>query len=191
MDRQRIEAPDFKTPFDIQYVYRHAVVGGRDVWKWQQKGTFVWATAKTEHEAIDQMKEDATKRGSSASIRDISLFRPRPEESLERSGTSQRVKEPAKRRGVNTARTAVTDAMSTSARTVEADIRSGVYRGTIVSETEQHILQRQSAQTAVLHPKQLLDRSPETGEIVRITYSNSSGLVQQTHSRAKAPEMGP
>lgn len=190
MEKQRIEVADFKTTSDIQYVYRYAVVAGRDVWKWQQKGTFVWATANTEHEAIDQVNEDATKRGSSASIRDISLFRPRPEQSPDIPKTSQRVREPIERSGVNTARNAATDPMSALARTVEADTRSGVYRGAIVGETEQHILQRQSARTAVLHPKQLLDRSPETGEIVRISYSNFRGLVQQTHSRAKAPEIG-
>jgi antirestriction protein ArdC len=43
----------------IPYLYRHAIVAGRDAWKWQQKGTLVWATANTEREALDQMNNDA------------------------------------------------------------------------------------------------------------------------------------
>lgn len=61
----------------IPYLYRHAIVVGRDAWKWRQKETLVWATANTEREALDQMIDDARKRGASASIRDISLFKPR------------------------------------------------------------------------------------------------------------------
>jgi antirestriction protein ArdC len=61
----------------IPYLYRHAIVAGRDAWKWQQKGTLVWATANTERAALDQMNNDARKRGASASITNISLFKPR------------------------------------------------------------------------------------------------------------------
>jgi hypothetical protein len=61
----------------IPYLYRRAIVAGRDAWKWRQKGTLVWATANTEREALDQMNDDAQNCGVSASIRDISLFKPR------------------------------------------------------------------------------------------------------------------
>src|SRR3984885_16051009 len=91
MQKNRIEATgsveyDHESNSTIQYVYRYAVVAGRDIWKWQQKGTFVWAAANTEREAIDRIKEDAAKRGSVPSISDISLFRPKARTALEDSG---------------------------------------------------------------------------------------------------------
>jgi hypothetical protein len=152
----------------MQYVYRYAVVAGRDVWKWQQEGTLVWTTANTEREAIAQIEQDAAKRGLSAWISDISLFRPRTDQSPENPEISPRVREPIDQGGVNTARTAATGAFDTSARTLQADTESGTYQGTITGETKQYILQRQSARTIVLHPKHLLDRRPQTGEDVMI-----------------------
>ena len=195
MQKNRIETAgsvelEHESNSTIQYVYRYAVVAGRGSWKWQQKGTFVWATANTEREAIDRIKEDAAKRGSAPSISDISLFRPRPEQLLEIPEASQRLRETATRDGVNRARAVATNALGTSVRIVEADTGSGVYRGAVIGETEHYVLQRQSMRTAVLHPKQLLDRRPKTGENVSINYSNARGLVRQARSPAKAQELG-
>jgi len=43
MQKNRLEAAglvesDHESNSPIQYVYRYAVVAGRDIWKWQQKG---------------------------------------------------------------------------------------------------------------------------------------------------------
>ena len=62
--------------------------------------------------------------------------------------------------------------------------------GQIIGETDQYILQRQSASTAVLHPKQLLDRQLETGEKVAINYSNGKGLVSEDVSARKPRSAG-
>jgi len=91
---------------------------------------------------------------------------------------------------LSAARAVAEKALGNSARTVEALTESGAYRGPIIGETDQYVLQRQSATNAVLHPKHLLDRQLETGEKVAINYSNGKGLVRETRARGKAQEMG-
>jgi hypothetical protein len=65
------------------YVYKYAVAGGNDVWKWQRAGTFAWAHAATKEEAIHQICLDARKQGACAHARDISQLRPGKEEVLQ------------------------------------------------------------------------------------------------------------
>ncbi|HZQ56023.1 MAG TPA: hypothetical protein VFB14_27770 [Bryobacteraceae bacterium] len=60
-----------------EYVYRHAVIAGEDAWRWQQKGTLVWAQTKTEQEAIQAIQADARNHGVTAQITDVSIMRPR------------------------------------------------------------------------------------------------------------------
>jgi hypothetical protein len=67
-----------------EYVYQHAVIAGEDAWKWQQKGTLVWAQTKTEQEAIQAIQADARNRGVTAQVIDISIMRPREISGLER-----------------------------------------------------------------------------------------------------------
>ena len=73
-----------------------------------------------------------------------------------------------------------------SAKTLAAQTESGNYRGPIIGQTEHHIIQRQSAGTGIAHPKDLLDRQPQTGESVRINYSDSKGAVREFRERTKA-----
>jgi hypothetical protein len=70
-----------------------------------------------------------------------------------------------------------------------AETESGTYRGAIIGETELHVIQRESGQSAIAHPKELLDRQPGIGELVRVTYSNSKGMVREAQERSKSQEL--
>lgn len=88
------------------------------------------------------------------------------------------------------ARAITANTLGESARTVDAVVDGGTYRGVIIGETERHLLQRQSAGMAIMHPKDLLDRQPQVGEVFAINYSNGRGLVREAHDRGKAQELG-
>ncbi|HTW64438.1 MAG TPA: zincin-like metallopeptidase domain-containing protein [Bryobacteraceae bacterium] len=77
-----------------------------------------------------------------------------------------------------------------SVKTVAAETESGSYRGEIVGETDGHVIQRQSARTAIAHPKDLLERTPAVGESVRINYSNSHAVVREFRERGKGQDVG-
>ena len=51
------------------------------------------------------------------------------------------------------------------------------------------MIQRQSGQLAVAHPRELLDRQPLVGEVVRINYSNSKAVVREALERSKSQEL--
>jgi hypothetical protein len=73
-----------------------------------------------------------------------------------------------------------------SAKALPAQTENGSYRGPIIGETQHYVIQRQSAHTGILHPRDLLDRQPQIGENVRINYSDSKGVVRESRERAKA-----
>lgn len=88
------------------------------------------------------------------------------------------------------ARSIATKVLGDSAKTLGAQTDSGAYRGPIIGVTEHQIIQRQSARTAVAHPKDLLDRQPQIGESVRINYSDSKGAVREFQERARGQDRG-
>ena len=76
-----------------------------------------------------------------------------------------------------------------NARIDQALTDSGVYRGTILAETAQDLVQQISPYSAVIHRKDRLDAPPQTGEHVRIAYVDGVGHVQQVRERSRSKEL--
>ena len=75
------------------------------------------------------------------------------------------------------------------ARIEQALTDSGVYRGTILAETAQDLVQQISPHFAVIHRKDHLDAPPQTGERVRIAYADGVGHVQQVRESSHSKEL--
>ena len=87
------------------------------------------------------------------------------------------------------ARDIVAKSLGETATLRAAETESGTYRGAIIGETELHVVQRESGQSAIAHAKELLDRRPGIGEMVRVSYSNSKGMVRESQERSKSQEL--
>jgi hypothetical protein len=66
---------------------------------------------------------------------------------------------------------------------------SGTYRGTVLVETADELIQRISPQCAVIHSKDDLDTSPRIGDQVCITYSDGAGHVRKVRERNRSKEL--
>jgi hypothetical protein len=66
---------------------------------------------------------------------------------------------------------------------------SGTYRGTVLVETADELIQRISPQYAVIHSKDHLDSRPRIGDHVCITYSSGTGRVRQFNERNRRKEL--
>jgi hypothetical protein len=75
------------------------------------------------------------------------------------------------------------------ARIDQALTDSGVYRGTVLAETAQNLIQRITPRSAVIHRKDDLDIVSSAGNHVRITYSNGLGHVQEVRERSRSKEL--
>jgi hypothetical protein len=75
------------------------------------------------------------------------------------------------------------------ARIEQALTDSGVYRGTILAETAQDLIQQINPHSAVIHRKDHLDAPPQTGEHVRIAYVDGVGHVRQVRERSHSKEL--
>ena len=75
------------------------------------------------------------------------------------------------------------------ARIVPALTDSGAYRGSVIAETTQSLIQRISRQSAVIHQKDDLDRVPRIGEYVCISYTEGLGHVTLVRERSRGKEL--
>lgn len=67
-----------------------------------------------------------------------------------------------------------------------ADTESGSYRGVIVAETAQHVVQRISPKSVAIHDKTLLPSSVTPGANVLVSYSNNVAQVRPYKARQRA-----
>jgi Zincin-like metallopeptidase len=65
----------------------------------------------------------------------------------------------------------------------------GRYRGPVIAETDDLLIQQISSKSAVAHSKDLLDHAPHVGQRVSIAYLGSHATVREVKERAKAPAL--
>ena len=70
-----------------------------------------------------------------------------------------------------------------------AQTQSGIYRGKIIAETDQHLVQRVSAQTAVAHLKKLVGDQAELNADVAISYTADNARVRALPERSRTAEI--
>jgi hypothetical protein len=75
------------------------------------------------------------------------------------------------------------------ARTYVAQTDSGIYCGKIIGETDHHIVQRLSCQTAVAHLRKLVGHTPELDCDVTISYRSDKPRVRELRERNKTAEI--
>ena len=87
------------------------------------------------------------------------------------------------------ARSITAEKLGDTARTFTAQTESGNYRGEIIGETDLHVVQRLSPQSAVAHMKHLLDSTAKIGDNVGIGYVNQVGSVKELRERSRVREL--
>ena len=65
----------------------------------------------------------------------------------------------------------------------------GVYRGSIIGETEDFVIQQVSKRSAVAHPKELLNAELHEGQRLAITYSGAHAAVREIRERSRTVGM--
>ncbi|MGH9343216.1 MAG: ArdC family protein [Terriglobia bacterium] len=75
------------------------------------------------------------------------------------------------------------------ARTFVAQTHSGIYCGKIIGETDHHLVQRVSANTAVTHLKKLVGDTPEHDRNIAICYRHDKVQIRELRERSKGAEL--
>jgi hypothetical protein len=88
-----------------------------------------------------------------------------------------------------TARALMTERLGVAVALSAAVTEGGRYRGSIIGETDDLVVQQVNSRTAVAHSKDLLDHAPQIGQRVSIAYAESRATVREVKERAKAQEL--
>jgi antirestriction protein ArdC len=75
------------------------------------------------------------------------------------------------------------------ARTFVAQTQSGIYCGKIIGETDHHLVQRVSGQTAIAHLKELVGDTAEMNSNVAISYQANKARLREVPERSRTAEL--
>jgi len=75
------------------------------------------------------------------------------------------------------------------ARTFVAQTQSGIYCGKIIGETDHHLVQRVSGQTAIAHLKELVGDTAEMNSNVAISYQANKARLREIPERSRTAEL--
>jgi antirestriction protein ArdC len=92
---------------------------------------------------------------------------------------------PASRVVLAEAQAITASVLGPKAKALAAQTETGAYRGPIIGQTDQFVLQRQSSRFSVAHQKALLEKQPDVGETVTINYSGGTGAVREYRERSR------
>jgi len=79
--------------------------------------------------------------------------------------------------------------LGSEARTYPAQTESGSYRGTIIAQTDHHVIQQLNPLSTAAHPKHLFAELPDLGQAVRVCYSNNLASMSLFQPKEKAREL--
>ena len=68
--------------------------------------------------------------------------------------------------------------------------QSGIYRGTVIGSTDNHVIQQLTPNLAVAHPKDMLPSVPNVGQPFQIQYNNNQALLKALEPRVRGKELG-
>ena len=75
--------------------------------------------------------------------------------------------------------------LGSDARMSVAITQGGIYRGLVIGQTADYVVQQVSKNSAVAHPKERLGREVNAGQKLSITYSDSHAQVREVRERNK------
>ena len=70
-----------------------------------------------------------------------------------------------------------------------AQTHSGIYCGKIIGETDHHVVQRVSGQTAIAHLKELVGDTAEMNSNVAISYQPNKARLREVPERSRTAEL--
>ncbi len=95
----------------------------------------------------------------------------------------------ATEKAFQSAQTLTSERLGKDAQLTAALTEGGRYRGPVIAETGELVIQQITAKSAIAHRKELLDSEPQLGQRVSIAYTDSRANVRDIRERAKPQEI--